>query len=318
MARLSVIVNTKNSAAYLEAALESVAAIADEIVLVDMASSDETLIIAEKFDQVKIYQYPDPEVGYADPAREFAFERATGEWLLILDSDECLPSTLSRSIREIVDGKKVSACPQLPQADIYYLPRNNEIFGHFFEQTGWYPDYQLRLWRAGKITWRSGVHSQPIVKGTTAYLPYQDRQLAVIHHNYQTVSQFLRRLDKYTTAAAQEKAKTCSAKGLSPAVIWQSFFDELWRRGFRDEGMLEGTHGVSLSLLQSAYELVSSVKTWEAKGFPPGVLTRQELKSLRRQFLYEARYWWADLLVRQSAGMTKLYWRWRRFFSRFI
>ena len=96
MSTLSVIVNTKNSARYLRAALASVETIADEIVLVDMNSQDETLAIAAEFDAVKIYQYPEPEVGYADPAREYAFARAHGDWLLILDSDEQLPAPLAK------------------------------------------------------------------------------------------------------------------------------------------------------------------------------------------------------------------------------
>ena len=114
MSTLSVIVNTKNSARYLRAALASVAAIADEIVLVDMNSQDETLAIAAEFDQVKIYQYPRPEVGYADPAREYAFARAHGDWLLILDSDEQLPPRLARIIRQLVDGQKIPSLADLP------------------------------------------------------------------------------------------------------------------------------------------------------------------------------------------------------------
>jgi len=315
MASLSVIVNTKNSERYLRAALESVVTIADEIVVVDMASTDETVAIAKSFAKVAVYQYPDPDVGYADPAREFAFARAHGEWLLILDSDEQLPAELADMIRRIVDGKKVSG---LQNADVYYLPRRNEIFGHFFARTGWYPDYQLRLWRAGTVQWRPGVHSQPKVSGTTAYVPYEDEKLAIIHHNYQSVSQFLARLDKYTTAAATQKAKTCAAKNIDAREMWQSFFDELWRRAFRDEGLLEGTHGTALSLMQASYELIVATKTWEQQGFDAQELEPRELRAWRRQFLYEARYWWADLMVRRSAGVANFYWRVRRAVSRFI
>ncbi|MBQ6449329.1 glycosyltransferase family 2 protein [bacterium] len=312
MSTLSVIVNTKNSARYLRAALASVAAIADEIVLVDMNSQDETLAIAAEFDQVKIYQYPQPEVGYADPAREYAFARAHGDWLLILDSDEQLPPRLARIIRQLVDGQKIPSLADLPAADIYYLPRHNEIFGHYMDKTGWYPDYQLRLWRAGTIQWRVGVHSQPKVMGQTAYLPYDDKRLAIQHHNYQHVTQWWARADRYTSAAASERATTCQAKNWRPADLWQSFFDEWWRRAFRDEGLLEGSHGIVMSLLQSSYELAVAAKVWEAQGFPAGTLDDQELVALRQRFLAEAHYWWADLMVRRTRGLARLYWRVRR------
>lgn len=315
MSSLSVIVNTKNSGRFLRAALESVTAIADEIVLVDMASTDETLTIAGDFPKVKVYQYPDPDIGYADPAREYAFARAHGDWLLILDSDEEMPSELATICRQIVDGQKIAALPDLPNADIYYLPRHNEIFGHFFDKTGWYPDYQLRLWKKGMIKWRPGVHSQPEILGTSAYVPYENQGYAIIHHNYQSVSQFLSRADKYTEAAAKQKLTDDPKKALGPQDLWQSFFGEFWRRAFRDEGLLEGNHGVALSLLQSAYELIVTAKIWEGQGFPSTNLTNQQLENLHKQFMHESRYWWADLMVRHSRGFKRIYWRIRRLLS---
>ncbi len=306
MSRLSVIVNTKNAAPFLRSCLQSVQDIADEIVLVDMASTDQTLSIAAEFPAVKVYQYPNPDVGYADPARQFAFDRATGDWLVIIDADEQFPEKLARRIRQIVDAE----APTSP-AQAYYFPRRNEIFGYFFTGTGWYPDYQLRLWRRDRVHWREGVHSQPEISGKTARLPANDPDLAIIHHNYQHIDQYLARMVKYTTAAAQ----AADREAPTPEDLWQSFFGEFWRRAFRDDGLLEGNHGLVLSLFQATYELIVQAKIWENAGFSHQELDGAALKRLHRRFQREAHYWWADLMVRRTQGLSKLIWRFRRKFK---
>ena len=98
----------------------------------------------------------------------------------------------------------------------------------------------------------------------------------------------------------------------TPQRLWQSFFGELWRRGFQEEGLLEGNHGVVLSLLQASCELITSAKAWEAEGFTDVTLTEAELKQMWREWQREANYWWADLQVRQTSGLKQWYWRLKR------
>ena len=73
---ISVVINTKNTEKTLAAALKSVVHVADEIIVVDMHSTDETVAIAKKYTS-KIFQYKD--VGYVEPARNFAIQKATQE-----------------------------------------------------------------------------------------------------------------------------------------------------------------------------------------------------------------------------------------------
>jgi glycosyltransferase involved in cell wall biosynthesis len=83
-----VVINTLNEERRLPYALRSVQDWVDEIVVVDMHSDDKTVEIAEAFG-ARIFTHE--RVGYADPARAFAFARATGDWILILDADELVP-----------------------------------------------------------------------------------------------------------------------------------------------------------------------------------------------------------------------------------
>lgn len=306
---LSVVLNTKNSQLFLRECLESIKNIADEIIVVDMNSEDETLKIAKEFG-AKVFQYPNPNVGYADPAREFAFSKASGVWLLMIDSDESISTKLAQAIKKITLGKPNN----LPTADAYYLARRNYIFGKAIEKAGWYPDYQMRLWKKGVIKWHPQVHSVPDILSSRAYFP-ADKSYAITHHNYQEISQFINRANKYSDFAAKDLSKRPTTPAITPQILWNSFFAEFFRRGFQDEGLLEGNHGVVLSLMQAQYQLQTQAKIWQAQGFKSKSLTKSELKAMRRQFLANSHYWWADLMVKQTSGLEQIYYRLRRKFK---
>lgn len=306
---LSVVLNTKNSQRFLRECLQSIKNIADEIIVVDMKSEDDTLKIAKEF-KAKIYQYPHPEVGYADPAREFAFSKASGEWILMIDSDESMSEKLTSAIKKITLGKPHN----LPTADAYYLARRNYIFNKAIEKAGWYPDYQMRLWKKGVIKWHPQVHSVPEILSNSAYFP-ADKNYAIIHHNYQEISQFINRANRYSDFAAADLHQKKTTPTITPQILWNSFFDEFFRRGFQDEGILEGNHGIVLSLMQAQYQLQTQAKIWQAQGFKAQNLTKRELKMMRRQFLAHTRYWWADLMVKQTSGLEQIYYRLRRKFK---
>jgi hypothetical protein len=310
--KLSVVINTKNAQRYLKQCLTSVKKIADEIVIVDMKSTDKTLAIAAKF-TTRIWQFPHPEIGYADPAREFAFAKARGEWILMIDADEELKPPLATLIRQVVDGVAVT----LPPADAYFIARSNIIFDKALTKSGWWPDYQLRLWRAQTIKWQPHVHAVPKILGSVAHFPDTPAELAIVHHNYQTVEQFIERTNKYTTLAAETISNTAKTDKtpVSPQTLWQSFWDEWWKRAFAEAGLLEGNHGIVLSLLQASAELQTQAKRWQAEGFRWQELTPRELRRLRRRWWKEAHYWWADLMIRQTHGWQRFYWQWRRKFK---
>jgi glycosyltransferase involved in cell wall biosynthesis len=326
--KLSVVLNTKNAARYLERCLQSVKNLADEIVVVDMASTDETVKIAREFG-ARVYQYPEPEVGFADPAREFLFAKAKGEWLLMIDSDEEITPALAVQIKKIVLGQEVEleekgavSERRREQAAVYFIARTNIIFDRALTHSGWFPDYQPRLWQQGALTWKPTVHSVPEIHGPVAYLP-ASKELSFIHHNYQTVEDFVARSNKYTTLQAQAEETVAREReeaggeeeekeDFSAGALAESFFAEWWRRLGAMEGHQDGNHGVMLSLLQAGAELQARAKRWQAAGFPQREFSSREWRELERRFRQNARYWRADREVKRSQGWRQLYWRGQR------
>lgn len=302
---LSVIVHTKNAAETLQQTLESLS-FAAEVVIIDMKSKDKTLSIAERFTK-RVYSVDD--VGYADPARNFGIEKAKGPWILVVDADEVVPESLANEIPDLI-GSKSTVC--------YYLPRKNIIFNKWIEKTGWWPDYQARLFKKGSVTWELGVHKQPTVAGSSKFLP-ADEKFALVHYNYRTIKQFIDKLNVYTSITAQEKQDTHferqKLKDALPqggVLVVRTFYNQLLQRMFAQGGIDDGIHGVSLSFLQSLYELVTFLKEWEYQGAP---VTSNDQKAVLRemsQFRSDLGFWIADWHCKHTTGLEKLIWQIRR------
>ena len=304
---LSVVINAKNMATTLGQTLKSVEGFADEIVLVDMKSTDDTVVVAKKFG-AKVFAY-DQNLGFADPARNFALSKATSEWILVLDADEEVTPELKKLLVEIIGGKSAD----IQHADAYNIPRKNLIFGKWIEKTGWWPDYQLRFFKTGTVSWTNKVHTAPVVTGKVVDLP-ADEIIAIIHHNYQSISQFVERMNRYTEIQSDTKHLEDSTP-VTAAQVVHTFSAELLRRLFFQEGIDEGTHGVSLSFLQTMYELVAELKRWEKQGFSVGeTKPEQTLKELR-DLQKHLNYWIADWQIAHTTGFSQMWWKFRRKYS---
>lgn len=301
---ISVVINTKNAAKTLGTALDSIA-FADEVIIVDMHSTDVTADLAKKRG-AKVYFAED--VGYVEPARELALSKVTSEWVLVLDADEVVPASLSIKLQEIASGQFLD----IEEADCYYLARRNQIWGQWLQHTGWWPDYILRFFRKGFVKWPAELHSVPITKGKVAQLPAQV-ELALEHYNYPSISSYIQRLDRYTTIQAEEK--TSNYKAVSSIDIFKAFREEFVRRFAAEQGFLDKQAGVGLSLWQALSEVTVVLKIWENQGFKADKKVNvTELISEFTQLTQELKYWTADYQVRKSSGITKLYWRYRRKF----
>jgi glycosyltransferase involved in cell wall biosynthesis len=286
---LSVIIHTKNEEKYIKGCIDSIKNLADEILVVDMLSDDKTVNIAKKASKkVKVLEYK-KEHGFADPARNWAIEQTQGDWILILDADERVESELGKEIPQLMESEN----------DVFYLPRQNMIWGEWIKHTGWWPDYQPRLFRKGHLTWPGKVHAQPEVKGQVEHLPAQQKY-ALLHYNYDSVEDFIERLNRYTTLAAKKKEV-----GKEIGVL-ETFFDEFLRRLFAQEGYKDGYRGQALSLLQGSYELATLLKS-QHKGS-----IKSETADALRKFQKDLNYWLADLEVKNSQGLVKVYWQVRR------
>jgi len=247
MAISSVIV-CYNEAQKLENCLESLTDWVDEIVIVDMGSTDATMILAEKFG-AKIYK--EKLVPYVELIRESSIAKAKNEWVLVIDPDERIPKSLS---------SKLKLLPEKGNFEAVNIPRKNIIFGKWIKHTNWWPDYQIRFFKKGRVTWPSQIHCYPRVSGKIVNLP-KEENLAIEHFNYQTVSDFLKRQNRYSDAEASNLF-ACGKRF--------SYFNLCWRptrvflqRYFRHLGFLDGFAGLALSFLSSYSQLALEVKLWE-------------------------------------------------------
>jgi hypothetical protein len=290
---ISAVINTKNANQLaphhlFNATLNSLK-FADQIVIVDMQSTDNTIKIAKQFTD-DIYLFDD--VGFVEPARNFAISKAKSDWVLIVDADEEIPASLSKKIIDLINGDAT--------ADAYKIPRKNMVFGSWYHFAGWWPDYQLRLFKQGKVKWSSKIHSVPQVLGNTDSLTDKE-EFAILHHNYQSVAQFIERLNRYTTHEAKGRTRN---NQIGPAQVVNAFEAELMSRLFKHRGISGGMHGVSLSFLQSFYELVVILKQWEQDGFPERNQRSSTIKAMT-QLSNNIKYWLDDYEISKSNGMKK-------------
>lgn len=276
LGKLSVVINTFNEEKNIERAIKSVS-FADEIVVCDMYSDDDTAVIAKKLGAKIMFH---KRVGFVEPARNFAISRAEGDWILVLDADEEIPETLKDQLLEIVSKDGVVTHVE--------IPRLNIIFGKTMKAAMWWPDYHIRFFKKDSVTWSSKIHSKPKTEGQGLRLAEQDR-LAIIHHHYDTVSQFLQRMDRYTTIQAKE------LKESGYEFNWRDLISkplgEFLSRFFANRGFDDGLHGLSLSFLQAFSHLVMYLKVWEFKDFPEKSINFDELKSETQKSGAEIDHW---------------------------
>ncbi len=216
---LSVIIITKNEAHNIRACLESVAW-ADEIIVVDSGSTDSTVAICREFTpHVSIHDWP----GFG-AQKNRALGYATKKWILSLDADERVTPELASQL-----GKAMAD----DNADGFYLPRLSQFCGQFIHHSGWYPDYVLRLFKREKGRFSNDlVHESVILQGSTGKL-----SSPLLHYSYMTVDDVERKVNQYSSAAAQQmfnKNKAASGVDAPVRAAWAFIRTYFLRLGFLD------------------------------------------------------------------------------------
>ncbi|KKR27849.1 MAG: Glycosyl transferase family 2 [Candidatus Woesebacteria bacterium GW2011_GWA1_39_8] len=288
MDKISVVINTLNEEKNLPRALASIKGFADEVVVVDMKSDDNTTQIATKFG-AKVFEHP--RAGYVEPARNYAISKTSGNWILILDADEELSADLKAEIARVIKSK---------EADYFRIPRKNFIFGKWIKHSRWWPDYNIRLFKQGCVSWSEVIHSVPMTTGIGK--DFDDKEdLAIVHHHYETVEQYLDRLNRYTS----EHAKNLVKEGYK--FDWVDLIHkpsaEFLSRYFQGGGYRDGIHGLALSLLQSFSELTLYLKVWQLSGFTKSNPHIKDVVDELKNAESEVHYWEADTLLHEIGGL---------------
>ncbi|XZF12890.1 glycosyltransferase family 2 protein [Chitinophagaceae bacterium MMS25-I14] len=230
MIQISAIIITYNEERNIARCIESLQGVADEIIVVDSYSKDNTVAIAQK-EGARVVQHPFN--GYGEQ-KSFANSQASYNWVLNLDADEALSPELKKSILDIKEQ---------PDADAYDLNILTYYCGKWIRHCGWYPNPKLRFWDKTKGYMKEDkVHEgwhldNP--EGKIRLLPGD-----VLHYSYYTISDHLKKIEQYSEIGARfdvERGKKCSFLKLVFAPKWE-FLALFLLRG----GVLDGYYGYLL------------------------------------------------------------------------
>lgn len=247
---ISLVINTKNEEKNIKDCILSAKPIIDEIVIVDMQSTDRTIKIAQELG-AKIYHVQD--YGFADPARNFALSKATLEWTLMIDADERLTEQLRNKISLLIKDNNF---------DGYKFPFKNILLGKWIKHSMWWPDYHLRLFRTGFLKWPSKVHEAPNLAGKIFKLDPLEKN-AIVHYNIADIKELLEMLDQYTSVEHTFQSK----KDINPDSLVKYLNHEFRWRYLEHKGYLDGMHGFFLGKFMDFYRLLEVAKFWEREGY---------------------------------------------------
>ncbi len=234
---ISVVINTYNAERYLRRVLEHVKRF-DEIVVCDMESTDDTLSIAREFN-CKIVTFPKGEHRICEPARDFAIHSATHNWVLIVDADEIIPSSLMDYLYDMIED---------PDFDALEVPRINKFMGVDFPEPG---DYTIRLMRKDKTRWPPVIHSLPHVEGIVKRIPHR-RELSILHLYDPEISRWIEKFNTYTDYHKTKKAsRKCGFLKVFTRPILAFIKSYVLQRGF-----LHGRTAVLHAYMVSLYQII--------------------------------------------------------------
>jgi glycosyltransferase involved in cell wall biosynthesis len=256
--KLSICIITKNEEKDLPRCLASIKDLADEIVVVDDGSTDKTIEIAKKYG-AKVFERKLDDFA---SQKNFAAEKATGDWIFAIDADEVITPELSKEIKEIVKhtnnekdlGKGLKK--NIGQINGYLIPRRNILLGAEIKHTRWSPDKHIWIWRRGKGKWVGDIHEEVKVDGWTGELTN-----AKIHYQYETVTEFFAMLNNYTEREADQLIK--QGKNFSYFNLFYAPLLSFFRRYFYKQGFLDGWRGFVLSYMMAIYRMTTWGKVWE-------------------------------------------------------
>ncbi len=244
MTRLSVILITKDESTDIHACLGSVRW-ADEIVVVDGGSHDDTVAICREYTD-KVYVREDWS-GFG-PQKNRALSYATGEWVLAVDADERVSPALRLEIEQAMVSNRFVA---------YEIPRRSSYCGRVLRHGGWWPDHVLRLFKREQARFSNRrIHEKVIVTGPSGRL-----QEPLIHETFRSLEEVLDKINSHSSEGAQLLYEQRKRGGLWPALshgLWAFIKTYFFRAGLLDgrEGLMlaiSNAEGVYYRYLKLAY-----------------------------------------------------------------
>lgn len=243
---ISVLVLAKNEEEMIEECLSKLN-FADEIIILDQGSKDNTVKIAAKFTD-KIFHSSTED--FAKNRNSLA-KMAKGEWLLYVDVDERFPQETISELKLITNSSDKIA-------SVFYFPRKNYILGKWVKHGGWWPDYSPRLFQKDDlIKWEGSVHESPKVKGESSYL-----KNPIIHQSARNMSQMFAKTIKWAEIEAKLYNQT-NYPNVTILKIIKAAIREFLRRYIFKIGFLDGSVGLIEGIYQAIHLVIVYTYLWE-------------------------------------------------------
>jgi (heptosyl)LPS beta-1,4-glucosyltransferase len=243
---LTVIVPCKNEQRNIRACIESFRGIADEILIADSGSTDDTLSIASEFDKVRVIQR---EYVTSGDFKNWAIPQAKHQWVLIVDADERITPELRNEIElELQRG---------PSADGYWIGRNNHFMGHRLRFGDARTDRVLRLFHRDRGRYSGPSDHGEVQISTKNVTAFNAR---IDHFSVWSYDQTYEKIQRYTTLQAQqwhEQGKDTSVFKLLVRPMWR-FFREYILQG----SILDGKAGIQTAWIAAFYSFHKQARLW--------------------------------------------------------
>ncbi len=243
MAKLAVIILTRNEEANIEAAMES-AAFADEIVVVDSGSTDRTQELAEA-NGAKFISHPMNEQGFAGQ-RNFALSQTEADWVFYLDADERITMKAAQEIGHLVELNELAA---------YKIKRQNIVFGQMMKYGEHRPDWCIRLFPRNSVHWLGEVHESPEV-----VIPVKSMKHTMEHYTYNDWDRYFDKFNQYTSLMANRMFENGKRANFADILFHPLF--AFVRFYFLRLGFLDGKQGLIFALNHYFYTMIKYVKLY--------------------------------------------------------
>jgi glycosyltransferase involved in cell wall biosynthesis len=245
---VTVVIAARNAAAHIGPCVASVAGWADEVLVVENDSTDDTVLLAS-VEGATVFSHPFATIG---GQRNAAIARARHDWILVLDADERCTAQLSAEVARVVG----TAAPAAPEA--YRVRRRNFFLGREIRHGGWERDRPVRLFRRHLRYDPRPVHEHVVLAAGGAGAG--ELAAPMLHYTYASLDEYFEKFGRYSAWWAQqsfERGRRASAAAvlLKPPARFVSMY--LLRLGF-----LDGTHGLVLAVLAAMSVAAKYARLW--------------------------------------------------------
>jgi glycosyltransferase involved in cell wall biosynthesis len=251
MASLSVIIITKNEQHHIHDCILSVAHVANEVIVLDSQSSDQTVAIAQSLGALVITSADWSGFGVQ---KNRALSHATGDWVLSIDADERLSPELAQEIKALLEYE--------PNYNSYSMQRLSWYCGRLIKYSGWQDDRVIRLFKRGYAVFTNDLVHERLVASATGQGDLISGQLqsSMMHYSFADFDQVLGKVNRYSSLWAEQQFKEGKTASFSDAILHAvaAFVKTyLIKRGF-----LDGVHGLALSLSNAQGAYYKYLKLW--------------------------------------------------------